>query len=73
MGRESLRLVEKYCFEEVRFHRLWLDVFEDNFRAIQLYKLQGFMQEGILRETVNDLIGYRNLIAFAKLASEYFR
>lgn len=72
LGRESLRLVEKYCFEEIRFHRLWLDVFDDNFRAIQFYKLQGFMQEGILRETVKDVSGYRNLIVFAKLDSDYF-
>jgi diamine N-acetyltransferase len=47
-GKDSLILVKKYCFENLNAHRIWLDVYEDNFRAIQLYKSQGFSIDGIL-------------------------
>lgn len=50
IGRQCLQLVKSYCFNELKFHRLWLDVYEDNIRAIHLYKSEGFKEEGKLRE-----------------------
>lgn len=70
-GRESLRLVKKYCFEQLRFHRLWLDVFEDNHRAIHLYQSEQFKEEGTLRECIYHNNRYRSLKVFALLESEY--
>ena len=70
-GRESLRLVKKYCFEQLRFHRLWLDVFEDNHRAIQLYRSENFRKEGTLRECAWHSNRYLSLCIFSMLESEY--
>lgn len=51
-GRESLRAIKKYCFEILKCHRLWLDVYPYNERAIYLYESEGFQIEGLLRESI---------------------
>ena len=70
-GREAVRFVKKICFEELNFHRLWLDVFDDNKRAIGLYESEGFQLEGILRENVKDENGYRSQRIYSILEQEY--
>ncbi len=70
-GRACLRLVKRYCFEELGFHRLWLDVFEYNERALYLYKSEGFKEEGFLRECVKTPQGYQSLRILSMLSNEY--
>ncbi len=70
-GRESLQLVKKLCFEHIHFHRLWLDVFEENKRALRLYKSAGFVEEGTLRDCVRLGDSYRSLRVLSLLQSEY--
>jgi diamine N-acetyltransferase len=41
-----------YVFQELKAHRLWLDVFETNKRAQHVYERLGFRREGILREAI---------------------
>lgn len=43
-GRESLKLIIKYCFEQLEAQTLWLDVYSDNARAIHLYESLGFLK-----------------------------
>jgi diamine N-acetyltransferase len=73
LGRASLHLIKQYCFERLKFNRLWLDVFENNERAINLYKTEGFQIEGHLREVVRQGAVYRDLILLSILAREYKR
>ena len=49
-GRDGLGLLLRYAFHELGLHRLWLDVFGYNERAIHLYAEAGFREEGRLRE-----------------------
>lgn len=70
-GRASLQLVKRFCFKELGFHRLWLDVFEHNERAIYLYKSEGFREEGMLRESVKTHHGFRSLKVLSILENEY--
>ena len=70
-GREAVRYIKKICFEELGFHRLWLDVFDDNERAIRLYESEGFKLEGILRENVVDGNLYRSQRIYSILDQEY--
>lgn len=49
-GREALQLVKKLAFEHFHAHRLWLDVMVDNQKALHLYRSEGFVHEGVLRE-----------------------
>ena len=71
-GREALRLLKKLCFEQLKFHRLWLDVFDDNEVAIKLYESEGFVCEGTLRDTFVSGDGYRSQRIYAILEDEYF-
>lgn len=70
-GRRCLKLVKRYCFETLVRHRLWLDVFENNQRAIQLYQSEGFRHEGKLRDAIRTDAGYKDLIIMSMLKSEY--
>jgi diamine N-acetyltransferase len=70
-GRDALKLTVKYCFEDLKAHRIWLDVFEDNIRAIGLYKSQGFSIEGILRDSVKQNDKYRSLYLMSILRTDY--
>ena len=70
-GQEALALILKLCFEHYGCHRLWLDVFEDNQRALHLYRKVGFIQEGILRECKKSNSGYRSMVIMSMLEQEY--
>jgi RimJ/RimL family protein N-acetyltransferase len=62
LGRKCLQLIKQYCFDTLKFHRLWLDVFEDNERAIYLYKSEGFEEEGRERNVIRDGEVYKSLL-----------
>jgi diamine N-acetyltransferase len=70
IGKEAIMLIKKYCFESLQAHRIWLDVFSDNFKAIRLYKTQGFKIEGLLRECIKRDNLYRSLLIMSILKSE---
>ena len=70
-GREALRLVKKLAFEELKAHRLWLDVKEHNVRARHLYESEGFVAEGVLRECVRAEVGFESLVVMSMLCGEY--
>lgn len=71
LGRAAVEKVKAYCFEDLKAHRLWLDVFEDNVRARSLYETAGFRVEGILRDSVWSPDGFRSLVVMSMLAPEY--
>lgn len=70
-GRAAVRFIKKYVFEEIGFHRLWLEVLEKNNRAYQLYKSEGFVDEGVHRESLRQGDRYLSLIVMSMLRHEY--
>jgi diamine N-acetyltransferase len=70
-GREAIRLLKQLCFEKLRYHRLWLDVYEDNYRAISLYESEGFVKEGTLRDNIKTDNGYRSQRIYSMIENEY--
>lgn len=70
-GRETLRMVKRLAFEKLNVHRLWLDVKDHNHKAIDLYKSEGFIQEGIMRECVYYEGKYESMIVMSILENEY--
>ncbi|MGZ5186135.1 MAG: GNAT family N-acetyltransferase, partial [Caldimonas sp.] len=52
-------------------HRFWLDVKERNERALALYRDEGFVEEGRLRESVRSDAGYESLIVMSMLRGEH--
>lgn len=70
-GRAAVRLVERYAFEELGAHRLWLDVKVANHRARALYTSEGFVEEGVQRECLKTEQGFESLILMSMLRHEY--
>jgi RimJ/RimL family protein N-acetyltransferase len=64
--------VKRLAFEEYAAHRLWLDVFERNLRAIHLYAAEGFIMEGRLRECYRrDDGSFASLLVLSILRQDY--
>jgi RimJ/RimL family protein N-acetyltransferase len=49
-GTDALRVILRYAFTELNLHRVSLDVFEYNSRAIRCYEKAGFVVEGRARQ-----------------------
>lgn len=71
LGRETLRLLKKLVFEDLRAHRLWLDVMAHNERACHLYLSEGFRPEGAMREAVRVGDRFVDLVLLSILEDEY--
>ena len=70
-GRVVVTLVKELAFDTYKAHRLWLDVKEQNGRALALYQECGFICEGTLRECLHTESGYVSLIMMSILQQEY--
>lgn len=42
IGQNALSKLEDYCISVLGFKRIWLDVYDDNNRAIHIYKKFGY-------------------------------
>lgn len=71
VGRAALRFAKKVAFDDLGAHRLWLDVKTHNTRAKALYDSEGFVVEGMLRESVRTVGGYESLIVMSMLQPEF--
>jgi RimJ/RimL family protein N-acetyltransferase len=57
----------KYFYEEIGFHRLYLNTLENNKAARNLYKKLGFRKEGKLIDAIFRKNKYQNLVCYYKL------
>ena len=70
-GRALVRLLAEMAFRDLGAHRFWLDVRENNARALALYRDEGFVEEGRLRDSVRSGAGYESLIVMSMLRDEH--
>ena len=70
-GRACVRLLVEMAFRDFGAHRFWLDVKEKNERALALYRDEGFVEEGRLRDSVRSDAGYESLIVMSMLRAEH--
>jgi len=70
-GRACVRLLLQMAFRDLGAHRFWLDVRSANARALALYRSEGFVEEGRLRESVKSGSGYDSLVVLSMLKDEY--
>jgi RimJ/RimL family protein N-acetyltransferase len=49
-GTEATRLMVGYAFDHLNLHRVYLNVYETNARAVRVYERLGFRREGVLRQ-----------------------
>ena len=71
LGRACVKLLKQMAFRDLHAHRFWLDVKSLNTRALALYRSEGFIEEGRLRESVRVGDGYDSLIVMSMLDREY--
>lgn len=70
-GKETMKLLLEYGFNNLKLHRIQLNVLEFNERAIALYEKCGFTKEGIFREFVLRDGKRYNLLLYGMLKSEW--
>lgn len=51
-GTDTVRVILNYCFNKLKLNKVYLDVWEENKRAIGCYLKCGFKKDGVLREHV---------------------
>jgi len=66
VGTALLQAAETYSRER-KMHRMELEVFETNDKAVRLYEKLGFQLEGRRREAVKTSSGYTDIIWMGKL------
>lgn len=71
IGSWAVRMTCGFAFEQLRLHRLELDVFSFNPRAEKAYLKAGFKREGVLRDAVKDGDSYGDDILMAILEDEW--
>jgi ribosomal-protein-alanine N-acetyltransferase len=71
LAHDALSCVLQWLFSEQNVHRVTLETYETNKRAIRFFKKLGFKQEGVVREAVYIGGKYYNIIAFGLLHTEF--
>lgn len=71
IGRAALRAIKRLAFDELGRHRLWLDVTTSNESARRLYRSEGFVEEGVMREAALRADGFASLVLMSLLEQEY--
>lgn len=69
-GTAVARRMTAYAFQELKLHKLYLRVLEDNLRAVACYEKAGFQKEALLRDDVLIHNKFRNIIIMGILNSE---
>jgi RimJ/RimL family protein N-acetyltransferase len=70
-GREALRAVTAYCFNELNMHRIGAEIYSHNDRSIRLFEGLGFKREGALRENVLKRGVYVDELLYGLLEDDY--
>ena len=70
-GREALKGLLRYAFEQTDANRVFWDVYPDNTAGIALYESLGMHRDGVLRQNYLSERGYLDQIIYSMLRSEY--
>ena len=70
-GTEATSLIVNYGFEVLDLHRIELEVYDFNPRAIHVYRKIGFQQEGIRRDVLFWEGQFHSAIMMSMLKTEY--
>ncbi|PAD77647.1 GNAT family N-acetyltransferase [Paenibacillus campinasensis] len=70
-GPEAMKLLLEYSFGQLNLHRVELQVFDFNERAIKAYEKVGFVREGVQRDVLYYNHRYHNAILMSVLEHEF--
>jgi RimJ/RimL family protein N-acetyltransferase len=71
LGRDVMRTLVRFGFEQMNLHRLYLRVFAGNARAIHLYEKLGFQREGLWRQAEFRNGRYHDMLWMGILRDEW--
>ena len=69
-GTDALRVLCRFGFEMMNLHRIELEVYADNARAIHVYEKVGFQTEGTRRQAVFTFGRYQDVRVMGLLEKE---
>ena len=70
-GTEVMQLLLRHGFTTLNLHRIYLRVFENNFRAIRTYEKAGFTHEGRMRQAEFRDDKYLDVLIMSVLRPEW--
>ena len=70
-GSEAIKTVLLFVFNQLHLNRLQLEVYSHNLRGIRTYEKLGFVQEGVLRQSLYIHDTYSDEIIMAILKSDF--
>lgn len=70
LGKEAVRLILKYTFEDLNLNKLYLKVARSNLQAIKVYESCGLKVEGEMREHFWKKGKFESAIMMSSLKSE---
>ena len=70
-GTEVMELLLQHAFETLNLNRIWLDVYDDNPRAIRAYEKAGFVLEGRKRQAMYKNGQYLDIHLMSVLRNEW--
>ena len=70
-GTEATELIVAFGFEQLKLHRIELEVYDFNPRAQHVYEKIGFVREGLRRDVLLWEGTYHSAIVMSLLASEF--
>lgn len=73
MGTEASHLILDFGFRKLKLHRIYLQVFAFNIRAIKSYRMLGFAKEGTMRNSLYRDGLFHDEIAMGILRYEFYR
>ncbi len=69
-ARDAMQAYLKWLFDVIGIHRVTLECYSTNTRAIEFYRRCGFRKEGVLREAVLIDGKYHDIFSFGMLSTE---
>ncbi|MDN6147003.1 MAG: GNAT family N-acetyltransferase, partial [Tetragenococcus koreensis] len=71
IGSSAISLILEFAFLELNLHRVYLQVFSFNKKAIKLYEKMGFTHEGNQRQALYRMGTWHDIIMMSILENEY--
>ena len=71
IAKNTLIIILDFAFEELKLNRVWLNVFPENKKALNLYESLGFIKEGIERQSHYYNSCFRNQLRYSMLKSDW--
>ncbi|WP_233709950.1 MULTISPECIES: UDP-4-amino-4,6-dideoxy-N-acetyl-beta-L-altrosamine N-acetyltransferase [unclassified Helicobacter] len=67
VGKDLLMVLEEIAFKKMKLHSLFLEVLEDNVKAIAFYQKNGYSYQGCLKDFMYYNHQYKDVLIYEKI------